>query len=121
MSVKGKTVREFQFTGDVWGIADQWAAAQGYSLMAQDEASRLYQKGSGFWLAPQMVQLSVMPQGYVLQAWVHIPLINRIMTLGLMPEEMIVDKGGFVGVIPRNRAREDANLLLVAVGAQTIQ
>jgi hypothetical protein len=41
-----------------------------------------------------------------------------VMTLGLMPEELIVDKGGFVAIIPRDRAREDANKLLVALGVQ---
>jgi len=120
MSVRGKTAREFQSDADVWTIADQWAAQTGYSLIGQDERSRLYQRGSGFWVAPQMAQLSVIPGGYVLQAWIHIPMINRVMTLGLMPEELIIDKGGFWGVIPRNRAREDVNKLLVSLGATTI-
>lgn len=121
MSVKGKTVREFRSDADVWTIADQWAAQTGYSLIGQDDVSRLYQRGTGFWVAPQMVQLSVLPDGYVMLAWIHVPMINRVFSFGLLPDEMIIDKGGFIGVIPRNRAREDVNKLLVSLGVETIQ
>lgn len=39
-------------------------------------------------------------------------LFNRIFTLMLMLEELIMDSGGFLGVIPRSKAREQVNQLL---------
>jgi hypothetical protein len=120
MSVKGRTARDFQSAEDVWDIADKWAAMTGYEITGQDQSSRLYQRGKGFWVAPQMIQLTWTGQGYHLEAWVRIPTFNRVMTLGLMPPELVIDSGGFTGVIPRTRAREDVNKLLVALGGQTI-
>lgn len=120
MPVKGKTVIRFQGGAEVWDAADKWAAQTGYSITGQDANSRLYQRGQGFWIAPQMVQVSSTPDGFVLEAWVHVPLFNRIIMLGLMPEDLVIEKGGFWGVIPRNRAREDVNKLLVALDAPLI-
>jgi hypothetical protein len=118
MAVKGRTVRQFQATEDIWAKADAWAAQTGYQLMEQDESSRLYQRGKGFWVAPQMVKLTAMPGGYTIEAWVRVPKFTRVMMLGLMPGEIVIDRGGFVAVIPRNRAREDVNKLLYALGVQ---
>jgi hypothetical protein len=66
------------------------------------------------------VQLTWTGQGYRLEGYVWLPTLNRIMTLGLMPHEMVIDKGGFVAVIPRNRAREDVNKLLVSLNVQPL-
>jgi hypothetical protein len=120
LSVRGRTVRQIQAGAEIWGIADQWAATTGYVVAGQDETSRLYQRGTGFWVAPQMVRISSAQGGYFLEAWIRVPMLNRILALGLMPEEIIIDKGGFVAVIPRNRAREDVNKLLVSLNAPVI-
>ena len=120
MSVKGRTIREFQSTENVWDIADKWAAMTGYEIVAQDQNSRVYQRGKGFWVAPQRVQLTWTGQGYRLEGYVYLATFNRIMTLYLMPPEMIIDRGGFVGLIPRNRAREDTNKLLVSLNVQPL-
>ena len=118
MAVRGRTVRQFQATEDIWGKVDAWSVQSGYKLSEQDEASRLYQRGTGFWVAPQMVKLTAMPGGYNMEAWIRVPMITRVMMLGLMPGEMVVDSGGLVAVIPRNRAREDVNKLLNSLGVQ---
>jgi len=120
MTVKGRTVRQIQAGAEIWDAADKWAAMSGYELRGQDQTSRLYQRGTGFWVAPQMVRISSAQGGYVLEAWIRVPMLNRILALGLMPEEIIIDKGGFVAVIPRNRAREDVNKLLVSLNAPAI-
>ncbi len=55
-------------------------------------------------------------QAYVLEAWIHAGGLNRVITLGLMPEEVIVHGGGPVAAIPRKKARQQVNLLLQALG-----
>lgn len=120
MSVKGRTVRQLQSQQDVWNTIDQWAAGTGYALNEQDGPSRTYQRGTGALVAPQMVKVTATQGGYSIEGWVRIPLISRIFTFMLIPEEMIVDKGGFVGVIPRNKAREDLNKLLVSLGVEPL-
>src|SRR5450756_3029459 len=43
--IKGRTKLDFQTGADVWSTIDQWAQEYKFELRAQDEASRLYQKG----------------------------------------------------------------------------
>jgi hypothetical protein len=114
--VAGRTVREFTSGADVWFTLDRWAGQTGYEPVGHDQFSRLYQKGSGFWMAPRMLQMTYTGNAYRLEAWVRLPLLNRIITLGLMPAEMNIDAGGFVGSLPRKQAKEHVNLLLQALG-----
>jgi hypothetical protein len=116
MSVRGRTVREFTAGAELWQIVDAWAQQTGYKLIAFDNVSRLYQRGEGFLVAPQRLQVSYTGTGYRLEAYVWIPPFTRIFTLMLMPEELRIDSGGFTGTIPRTRAREHVNLLLQALG-----
>ncbi len=120
MGVKGRTVREFTAGPEVWNILDQWARSTGYALIEQDQSSRLYQRGTGMLVAQQRLKLSFLGNAYRLEAWVYVNLLNRIFTLMLMPEELIIDSGGFVGVIPRSKAREQVNQLLQALGQTLI-
>jgi hypothetical protein len=118
--VKGRTVREFQYPADIWGIVEGWAAQAGYELVEQDQFSRTYKRGVGFWVAPQMVKITFTGQSYRMEAWVWFPVYYRIFTLFLMPEELRVESGGVSGVIPRNKAREQVNALLQALGQPPI-
>lgn len=118
--VKGRTVREFQSSADVWNILDSWAAQAGYQLVEQDQISRTYNRGTGFWILPQSVKTTYMGQGYRIEAWVWLPLLSRIVTLGLMPPELRIESGGFVAVIPRNKAREQVNMLMQMLGQPPI-
>jgi hypothetical protein len=117
----GRTAREFETAVDVWNIVDSWAQQNGYMPADQDQTSRLYQRGKGFWLAPQMLKLSTTETGYRLEAWVKTPLFNRIVTLGLMPPEIIIESGGFMAVLPRDKARLNVNSLLQALGLPPIE
>lgn len=117
---KGRTTRALRFQGDIWPIVDQWAAQNGYKLVGTDQASRTYQRGVGFWVAPQMCRIGWSGAGYVLEAWVYLPLINRIFTLGLMPAELIIEGSGFVGAVPRSKAKYQVNLFLQALGEPLI-
>jgi len=114
--LKGRTVREFQVAFDAWSALDSWARQTGYAQVEQDQASRTYKRGTGFWVAPQMLKMTWTGAGYRLEAWVWLPVINRICSLGLMPRELRVESGGFRGVIPRDTARRDASALLQMLG-----
>ena len=114
--IAGRTVREFTGGADVWAILDGWAQQTGYGPGGHDQASRLYQKGSGFWMAPRMLQMTYTGNAYRLEAWARLPLLHRIIPLGLIPAEMNIDSGGFVGSLPRKQAKEHVNLLLQALG-----
>jgi hypothetical protein len=117
----GRTVRDFTTAAPVWEILDSWAQQAGYILRGQDQVSRLYQQGSGFWMAPRMLQVNWMGNAYRLQAWVRVPLFNRIVLLGLVPSEVIIDSHGFLVSLPRTKAREQVNVLLQSLGLPPIQ
>ena len=120
MPVSGRTVREFTAGPNIWQILDGWAQQTGYKLVAQDQVSRLYQRGEGFLVAPQRLQVTYTGTGYRLDAYVWVPLFTRIFTLMLMPEELKVESGGFTGSLPRKTARGHVNMLLQALGQQPI-
>ncbi|MBN2169622.1 MAG: hypothetical protein JW738_10295 [Actinobacteria bacterium] len=118
--IKGRTVRDFQAAGDVWGALDSWARQYSYDLVEQDQVSRTYKKGTGLLVAPQVVKISWTGSFYRLEAWVRGIMINRILSFGLIPEESVIESGGFLNVIPRSMAREKVNLLLQMFGQPPI-
>ena len=119
-SVKGRTVREFAAGPDLWQILDAWAQQTGYKLIQQDQYSRLYQRGEGFLVAPQRLAVTFTGSAYRLEAWVWVPTFLRVFTLMLMPEEIIIDSGGFVATIPRKTARGPVSQLLQSLGQPPI-
>lgn len=118
--IKGRTVRDFQANADVWGMLDSWALQYGFDLVEQDQVSRTYQRGTGFWMSAPMVKVSWNGSFYRLEAWVYTILINRIFTFGIFPEECVVESGGFMNMIPRANAREKVNALLQILGQPPI-
>ena len=120
MPVRGRTAREFTAGADLWQIVDGWAQQTGYRLIAYDQVSRLYQRGEGFLVAPQRLQLTYTGTGYRLEAYVWVPMFTRVFTLMLMPEELRLESGGFTGSLPRKTARGHVNLLLQALGQPLI-
>lgn len=122
MSVQGRTVLEFQTDRDVWGTLDRWAEDNKYELQSQDASGRLYQKGKNLLVVPLMVAVASTGAAYHLEAWVRFPTLNRIMSLGMLPEEAhIYSEGGKIGFVPRNKLRKEVNLLLEELGVQQIQ
>lgn len=117
----GRTVRDFTTTAPIWEYLANWAQQTGYTPVGQNEVSRLYQRGTGFLMAPQMLQITWTGNAYRLEAWVKGQLLNRIVVLGLMPKEMIIDSGGFMGSLPRKQARQHVNLLLQSLGQPAIE
>ncbi len=118
--IGGRTVRDFQHSGNVWDIAAAWAQQNGFELKGTDQYGQYYQKGTGFWSAPRRVQLQWTGSYYHLEAWVYMPTFNYVMAFGILPREMVLDSGGFRGVVPRNMGRKEVNLLLAALGQPPI-
>ncbi len=118
--IKGRTIRDFQHSGNVWDIAADWAQQNGYELRGTDQYGQYYQKGVGFWSAPRRVQLQWTGSFYHLEAWVYVPTLNYVLAFGILPREMILQSGGFRGVVPRNLGRKEINALLAALGQPPI-
>jgi len=89
-----------------------WAEQHGYRPQQQGDGRHVFQKGTGFLVAPMMVELVTDGDQVTLTAWVRINLFTRIMSFFLLPAEMPVQSGGFRAVIPRNMARKAVNALL---------
>jgi hypothetical protein len=119
--VKGRTVREFPADQGVWTVIDDWAQRVGYELKDSGEWGRLYQKGTGFWNLPRMLLASPTAAGVRLEAWVRANDFNRLFAFFIVPRESILDSGGKVAIIPRNKGREEVNLLLQSLGQPLIQ
>ncbi len=110
-----RTTLRFQVAGSPWETIEQWAAQSGYKLVPQPgdtQRFRLYQKGSGFWVAPMMLAVSLDGDALTLQAWVRMTLFVRIMAFFILPAEMGVQSGGFRAALPRKMARDKVNVLL---------
>jgi hypothetical protein len=116
-----RSVVTFTLAGDPWPVIAAWAQRNKYMPRAPQEGSvKLFQKGSGLWTAPMRAQFSHSGNTIELQAWIHVPLISRIMALFLLPSEMNIQSGGFRAALPRSMARKAVNELLAQVGAPPI-
>lgn len=113
---------EFRAGADLWPVVESWAAEQGYRLQPADgQPGRLYQKGTGFLVAPMMLRIDQQPDGQVrLDAWIRVNLFVRAMGLFLIPSLMGIQSGGFKLVLPRKIAREAVNQLLARLGQAAI-
>jgi hypothetical protein len=118
--MNARTVRDFDSTQDVLAVVDRWAGRYGYRLKGEHGASRLYQKGTGFLVAPMMLEIGQRGTGVHLEAWIRANLFVRICALFMLPAEMGVESGGFRGVAPRKIARGAVNQLLADLGQPPI-
>jgi hypothetical protein len=117
-----RTVVTFTMKGDPWPTIATWAKQHRYyPREPQTGTVKLFQKGTGLFTAPMRAQFTQRGKDIELQAWVHMPLITRIMALFLLPAEMNVSSGGIRAFVPRSIARKAVNELLVDVGAEPIK
>lgn len=107
-----RTTLDFRAPGELWPWIDQWANSTGFHIVQSAGPMRLYQKGSGFWIAPTMVSFQQSGDVIHLESWVRANLFVRLMALFIIPAEMEVRSGGFRMVIPRKYGREAVNKLL---------
>jgi hypothetical protein len=116
-----RSVVTYSISGDPWPVIAAWAQKHRFLPRApQTGPVKLFQKGSGLWTAPMRAQFVQRGERMELQAWVHNPLLARIMLLFILPAEMNLNSGGFRAVIPRSIARKAVNDLLAQVGADPI-
>jgi hypothetical protein len=116
-----RSVVTFTLNGEPWPKIAAWAKNHRFlPREPQTGSTKLFQKGSGLFTAPMRAQFTQRGNDIELQAWVHVPLLTRIMALFLLPQEMSLRSGGFRAVVPRSIARKAINELLVDVGAEPI-
>jgi hypothetical protein len=107
--------------GDVWPTIARWAQQHRFlPREPQTGETKLFQKGSGFLTAPMRAQFTLRDAQLEIQAWVYNPMLARLMTLFILPEEMNLASGGFRALIPRRIARIAVNELLAELGAPLI-
>jgi hypothetical protein len=84
------------------------------------DMKRLYQKGTGFLVAPMMLKVRHENQETNIEAWIRSNFLVRLMSLFILPSEMGIESGGLKGVLPRNIARKAVNILLAQLGQPPI-
>jgi hypothetical protein len=120
-----RTTVVFQVPQDPWPVILAWAQKKGYVPLTAPPpggaGSVVFQKGSGFWVAPMMCAINVMPPQVTVQGWARGTFIARLMSFFILPAEMGIASGGFRGALPRKMARGHVNELLMQLGAPQIQ
>jgi len=114
-----RTVRDFQLQFPVAPIADAWAAANGFQLVfVEPDGSRRYRcqrAMGGAWFC--VVRQS--GPNVRIETWTYTAGVNRIPFV--IPSELSVESGHFVGALPRKRCRNVVNLLLAQLGQPLIR
>lgn len=111
-----RAIIEFSPDGDPWPAILDWAQQTKYRPIQRADGSAHFQKGIGFWVAPQNLFVSVGPQSVRLEAWISANLFVRAMSLCILPGEITIESGGFTAALPRKMARKDVNRLLETLG-----
>lgn len=115
-----RTIRDFTYSGDVLDTVAQWAAQSGYQAQVSESDHHLYQKGSGFWVAPQRLDVSRNGDQVHLEAWIRAGWFVRLMSFFILPAEIHIGSGGMKAALPRKMARKDINALLETLGQPRI-
>ncbi len=107
-----RTTIHFRYNGEIWPIVEDWAGRNGYRLKESGPGERTYQKGIGFLVAPMMLKVRSDNEETVIDAWVRVNVLIRLMGLFLIPAEMGIESGGLKLAAPRSIARKAVNKLL---------
>lgn len=111
-----RAIIEFTPNGDPWPAILEWAQNTKYRPLTRGEGSAHFQKGLGFWVAPQNLFVEVTPESVRLEAWISAGMFVRAMSLCILPAEITIESGGFTAALPRKMARKDVNRLLETLG-----
>ncbi len=118
--MKGRTVREFNYRGDLWPLVDAWASETGYRLVKQEDSGRLYRKGGWLLMAPAFLEIRQDRGKVRLEAWVKADFFLVVSLLTGKKAETGIEPGGLTAAVPRKRARVDLNLLLQRLGQTSL-
>jgi len=116
-----RTIRDFAYSGDLWSVVDAWAQETKYVPVGGEREDRVYQRGVGFWVAPQMLSIRRDGDNVHLEAWIRAGLFVRLMSLFILPSEMHIGPGGMRAALPRKIARGMVNDLLERLGQPPIE
>ena len=114
-----RTLRDLPLTNETWPRIDAWAAQQQFRLTQTLPMGRIYEKGTGIFVAPIAVSVENTAQGVHLESWIKLSTFLRLCWLFLAPSELGIDNG-IVGMIPRRMARTAVNHLLASLGQPPI-
>jgi hypothetical protein len=120
MALNRRTVRDFPYTGDVWPLIESWAAQSGFVELEKSSNRRLYRKGGGLLMAPAFLEIRHEGGRAVLEAWVKADFFLILSVLSGQKPETAIESGGLTAALPRKRAREAINELLLRLGQQPI-
>lgn len=118
--MKGRTVREFSCPKDLWSQVDAWAEETGYRLVRQEDDIRTYRKGHALLMAAAWVEIRREGRRAVLEAWVNADFYLILSLLSGKKPETGIESGGLTATVPRRRAREAVNRLLVRFGQKSL-
>ena len=114
-----RTIRDIQVPFPVAPIADAWAAANGFQLVfVEPDGSRRYRCQRAMGGAWFCVVRQLGPNTRI-ETWTYTAAFNRIPFL--IPSELSVESGHFVGALPRSKCRNVVNQLLAQLGQPLIQ
>lgn len=121
--MKPRTIVEVPASEHFSYALDSWAIENEYVLQVNgvgpEGPERIYQRGKGFWVAPQMLRV-IAKDTIRIEAWIKASLYVRIMSFFILPKEMAINSGGFRGALPRSKARNMVNALLARLGVPPI-
>jgi hypothetical protein len=115
-----RTTVKIELRGDPWPVIAEWGKTNGYLPKGDVGTSRVYHRGTGFWVAPMMLAAQVDGNVLTLQAWIRGTFIARLFSLFILPAEMHIRSGGLKAVVPRNMARGHINKLIATLGGPPI-
>jgi hypothetical protein len=110
-----------RIAGDVSPKIDQWCKSNGFVTEPASGRAKVYRKGSAMVGPPLMLTVKVDGDETALDVWLHFPLFARIMALGLQPERMALESGGFKQWMHRGQARKAINPLFELLGARQVE
>lgn len=119
--MKGRTIREFPCPGELWPQVETWAAETGFTLVHQAENRRIYRQGNWLLMAPAWVEIRQDGRQAVLEAWVKVDFFLILSILAGRKPETGIESGGLTAAVPRRRAREAVNRLLVRLGQPPVR
>jgi hypothetical protein len=96
-----RTTRQFEAPQDLWAVVDKWVSDKGYrTVLGQGSDQRVFQRGHGWWVASQVLEIRKNGSRVELQMYVRAMLMARIFALFLIPGEMGIESGGIRMVLP---------------------
>ena len=118
--MNSRTIRDFNVPTDIRHRVEKWAETEGFRLLDDDGTKRRYQKGHGLLVLPTMFEISIIDGDVHFEAWIHASMFHRIFSFFLFPENIWLESGGLLAVIPRTISRDAVNRLLVQIGQPLI-